>query len=192
MKLELTSVDRSKPPIILHQFPVIVGLDPGANICLDDSSVGHYQCMIDDSDGVLMVWDLGTKLGTVINGVRISQKAPLMPGDELGIGRTVSWSSMTMARPSRPGTGSTTDAAAPVPRPDRPPPSAGNARVNQRGRRRIRDRVSLVESLLAKTSSVPFVDRAGFRLSTSPPWAENCTEQHSNSFLQRARRPQLL
>ena len=88
MKLELTSVDRSKPPIILYQFPVIVGLDPGADICLDDSSVGHYQCMIDDSDGVLMVWDLGTKLGTVINGVRISQKAPLMPGDELGIGKS--------------------------------------------------------------------------------------------------------
>ena len=32
MKLELTSVDRSKPPIVLHQFPVIVGLDPGADI----------------------------------------------------------------------------------------------------------------------------------------------------------------
>ncbi len=49
--------------------------------------MGHYQCMIDDSDGVLMVWDLGTKLGTTINGVRISRKAPLLPGDELGIGK---------------------------------------------------------------------------------------------------------
>jgi pSer/pThr/pTyr-binding forkhead associated (FHA) protein len=88
MKLELTSVDRPlKPPVILHQFPVIVGMDPGADICLDDSSVGHYQCMIDENDGVLMVWDLGTKLGTAINGVRIFQKAPLMPGDELGIGK---------------------------------------------------------------------------------------------------------
>ena len=88
MKIELTSVDRSRrPPLILDQFPVIVGFDPGADICLDDSSVGHYQCMIDDSDGVLMVWDLGTKLGTAVNGVRISQKAPLMPGDELGIGK---------------------------------------------------------------------------------------------------------
>jgi pSer/pThr/pTyr-binding forkhead associated (FHA) protein len=87
MKLELTNRDRSQSPIVLDQLPVIVGLDAGADICLDDSSVGHYQCMIDDSDGVLMVWDLGTKLGTTINGVRISQKAPLMSGDELGIGR---------------------------------------------------------------------------------------------------------
>jgi hypothetical protein len=88
MKLELTSVDRQeKRSIVLDQFPVIVGLDPGADVCLDDSSVGHYQCMIDDSDGFLMVWDLGTKLGTTINGVRISQKAVLMPGDEIGIGK---------------------------------------------------------------------------------------------------------
>ncbi len=30
MKLELISVDHNsqKPPIVLHQFPVIVGLDP--------------------------------------------------------------------------------------------------------------------------------------------------------------------
>jgi pSer/pThr/pTyr-binding forkhead associated (FHA) protein len=87
MKLELLSVDRQKPPIVLDQFPVIVGLDPGADVCLDDSSVGHYQCMIDYSDGQLMVWDLGTKLGTTINGLRVSPKAPLMPGDELGIGK---------------------------------------------------------------------------------------------------------
>ena len=87
MKLELICVDRQKPPIVLQQFPVIVGLDPGADICLDDSAVGHYQCMIDYCDGVLMVWDLGTKLGTTINGVRIVQKAVLMPGDEIGIGK---------------------------------------------------------------------------------------------------------
>lgn len=87
MKLVLTSMDRQKPSIELHQFPVIVGLDPGSDVCLDDSSVGHYQCMIDESDGHLMVWDLGTKSGTTINDVRICGKAPLLPGDELRIGK---------------------------------------------------------------------------------------------------------
>lgn len=87
MKLELIRLDRQKPPIVLDQFPVIVGLDRGADICLDDSSVGHYQCMLDASDGVLTVWDLGTKLGTLINGVRVSRMATLMPGDELTIGK---------------------------------------------------------------------------------------------------------
>ena len=50
-------------------------------------SIGHYQCMIDESDGLLTVWDLGTKLGTFINDVRISPTATLMPGDELTIGK---------------------------------------------------------------------------------------------------------
>jgi pSer/pThr/pTyr-binding forkhead associated (FHA) protein len=87
MKLELINVDQQKPPIVLDEFPVIVGLDPMADICLDDSSLGHYQCMIDHSDGELMVWDLGTRTGTLINGVRVSPKAPLQSGDELTIGR---------------------------------------------------------------------------------------------------------
>jgi pSer/pThr/pTyr-binding forkhead associated (FHA) protein len=87
MKLTLVSVDREKPPIVLDQFPVIVGIDPGADLCLDDSSLGHYQCMIDDSDGVLIVYDLGTKTGTTINDVRVVKKATLSSGDELGIGK---------------------------------------------------------------------------------------------------------
>ena len=51
MKLELVNLDRQKPSIVLSQFPVIVGLDAGADVCLDDSAIGHYQCMIDHSDG---------------------------------------------------------------------------------------------------------------------------------------------
>ena len=88
MKLELISADQHRPRIALTEFPVIVGLDPDADVCLDDSSLGHYQCMIDHSDGVLMVWDLGTKLGTSINGIRVDKKAVLQSGDELTVGRT--------------------------------------------------------------------------------------------------------
>ena len=87
MKLELINVDRQRPSIVLDQFPVIVGLDPGADICLDDSAVGHHQCMIDFGDGGLMVWDLGTRSGTHINGSRISANAPLLPGDEIAFGK---------------------------------------------------------------------------------------------------------
>jgi pSer/pThr/pTyr-binding forkhead associated (FHA) protein len=87
MKLELTCTDSRKKRFVVDQFPVIVGLDPGADICLDDSAVGHYQCMIDNDDEGLMVWDLGTKTGIYINGLRVQQKTPLLPGDELTIGR---------------------------------------------------------------------------------------------------------
>ena len=88
MKLKLINSDLSKPTIALTEFPVIVGLDPDADICLDDSSLGHYQCMIDQNDGTLMVWDLGTKLGTWVNGVQVAKKSALAPGDELMIGRS--------------------------------------------------------------------------------------------------------
>jgi pSer/pThr/pTyr-binding forkhead associated (FHA) protein len=87
MKLELINVDRQKPPFVLHEFPVIVGLDPGADVCLDDSAVGHYQCMIDFGDDGLMVWDLGTRAGTFINGERVAPNAPLQSGDELSFGK---------------------------------------------------------------------------------------------------------
>ena len=88
MKVELIRKDSRKPKIVIDQLPVILGLDPSADVCLDDSWIGHYQCMIDQSDGALMVWDLGTKLGTHVNGVRVAKNAPLMPGDELTMGRS--------------------------------------------------------------------------------------------------------
>ena len=88
MKVELIATDARRRKIAIDQLPVIVGLDPGADICLDDSSIGHYQCMIDQSDGALMVWDLGTKLGTWVNGVRVSRKSALAPGDLLTIGKS--------------------------------------------------------------------------------------------------------
>lgn len=88
MKVELTEVDARQPKIVIDRLPVIVGLSPSADICLDDSAIGHYQCMIDHSDGELMVWDLGTKLGTRVNGARVSGKSPLAPGDQLTIGKS--------------------------------------------------------------------------------------------------------
>jgi pSer/pThr/pTyr-binding forkhead associated (FHA) protein len=87
MKLELVNLDRQKPSIVLSQFPVIVGLDAGADVCLDDSAIGHYQCMIDFGDGELMVWDLGTRAGTFVNGTRVSANTPLLPGDEIAFGK---------------------------------------------------------------------------------------------------------
>ncbi len=88
MKFELIDMDQCKSPIVLDQFPVIIGLDPGADVCLDDSSVGHYQCMIDYSEHGLTVWDLGTKLGTFVNDRRVCPKTPLLPGDKLAFGKS--------------------------------------------------------------------------------------------------------
>ncbi len=106
MKLELISVDQHKPPIVLDQFPVIVGLDPGADVCLDDSSVGHYQCMIDHSDGELMVWDLGTKARHIRQRPsRLLRNRLCGPATNWPSARADSWCNMTTASPSRCGRG---------------------------------------------------------------------------------------
>jgi pSer/pThr/pTyr-binding forkhead associated (FHA) protein len=83
--LELSSQSKS---IKLSQFPVIIGRGTNGDIVsLDDSSIGHYQCMIDrDIDG-FMVWDLGTQIGTTINGQRVYKNIPLRHGDEITIGK---------------------------------------------------------------------------------------------------------
>jgi pSer/pThr/pTyr-binding forkhead associated (FHA) protein len=84
MTLELSSQAKS---IILRQFPIIIGHGiNGDVVSLNDSSIGHYQCMIDKNDNYFTVWDLGTQSGTIINGQRISKTTPLLHGDEITIG----------------------------------------------------------------------------------------------------------
>jgi predicted component of type VI protein secretion system len=81
--LELSSPSKS---VKLHQFPVIIGRGANGVVSIDDSSIGHYQCMIDkDADG-FTIWDLGTQAGTIINGQRINKNIPLRHGDEITIG----------------------------------------------------------------------------------------------------------
>ena len=86
MRLELSHPDPQQS-IELLQFPIIIGLNPKTKVVsLDDSSIGHYQCMIDRHEDRFMVWDLGTQLGTKINGVRISGNTILSHGDILAVG----------------------------------------------------------------------------------------------------------
>jgi pSer/pThr/pTyr-binding forkhead associated (FHA) protein len=84
--LELSLLSPVKS-IKLHQFPVIIGRGTNGDIVsLDDSSIGHYQCMIDRDIGGFMIWDLGTQVGTIINGQRINKNTPLQHGDKITIG----------------------------------------------------------------------------------------------------------
>jgi predicted component of type VI protein secretion system len=86
MILELLHKDPKKS-IKLQQFPVIIGQGKNDDVVsLNDSSIGHYQCMIDTHNDGFMVWDLGTKLGTTINGVSIKENMSLRHNDEIIIG----------------------------------------------------------------------------------------------------------
>jgi pSer/pThr/pTyr-binding forkhead associated (FHA) protein len=65
----------------------MIGRDAAAEVRLEDSWVGHYQCIIDEEEGRLRVLDLGSRNGTFVNGVRI-RRTELRPGDTLTVGRT--------------------------------------------------------------------------------------------------------
>jgi pSer/pThr/pTyr-binding forkhead associated (FHA) protein len=69
----------------LARLPVTIGRGLDAGICLDDPTVSHWHCRIDQIDGKFVVCDLGSVHGTFVNGTRINE-SPLMPGDVLSVG----------------------------------------------------------------------------------------------------------
>lgn len=73
--------------IRLQRFPTVVGRDGGADVQLADPNVSHFHCVLDSIEGVLVVRDLGSRTGTHINGMRVSE-AQLLPGDRLSLGPT--------------------------------------------------------------------------------------------------------
>lgn len=87
MRVELTNTDDPQHKIVLNRLPAMLGQDEHAEVRLEDSWVGRYQCVIDREGDRLIILDLGSKTGTYIDGMRV-RRAHLMPGDTLTIGRT--------------------------------------------------------------------------------------------------------
>lgn len=86
-KLVCENGDALKQEIILGKLPVIVGRSIDADVHLDDHRVSRRHCLIDGSEGMLVVRDLASRNGTFINGLGISE-ASMVPGDKLTIGST--------------------------------------------------------------------------------------------------------
>jgi ABC transport system ATP-binding/permease protein len=87
LKVELVNVAAPSQRITLDALPAMIGRDASAEVRLQDSFVGQYQCLIDETEEGPVVWDLGTRTGTFVNGVRV-RKTLLQPGDRLTVGRT--------------------------------------------------------------------------------------------------------
>ena len=65
-----------------------IGRAASADVNVDDSFVGSYQCILDEDGDTLRVLDLGSRTGTFVNGHRVQGAAVVMQGDRLTIGRT--------------------------------------------------------------------------------------------------------
>jgi pSer/pThr/pTyr-binding forkhead associated (FHA) protein len=105
MQVELTAVDAStdQPKIVLDRLPVMIGRGPEAGVRLDDHWVSRHHCEISVMRDTLVVRDLGSILGTFVNGLNVTT-AHLMPGDKLTIGITsfqVDYDPQTRTRKAR-------------------------------------------------------------------------------------------
>src|SRR5207249_3961439 len=58
---------------------VAVGTAPDNDVCLDDPCVSRRHCVVEPSDGRVVVRDLVSTNGTWVNGVRVTH-AELRPG----------------------------------------------------------------------------------------------------------------
>jgi pSer/pThr/pTyr-binding forkhead associated (FHA) protein len=71
----------------LDELPLTIGRDPEADIRLDDRWVSRRNTEIAEIDGALVVRDLGSTNGTLLNGEPIAV-SPIFPGDRLTVGMT--------------------------------------------------------------------------------------------------------
>lgn len=86
MKLTLLSTDTALPAyqITLRGTPVRLGRS-GPGIRLDDPRVSHFHCTLVEIAGNVVVRDLGSQWGTLVNGSLVTE-AVLLPGDTLTLG----------------------------------------------------------------------------------------------------------
>lgn len=66
--------------------PAVAGRDPGAALCMDHDSISRKHCQFSlNSEGALVIKDLGSMNGTYVDDGRV-QQATLMPGQLIQIG----------------------------------------------------------------------------------------------------------
>ena len=70
---------------ILDQVPLIIGRSPEADIQLEDRWVSRQHCKVDVQEGVVVVRDLESRHGTLVNDKPVTE-SKLFPGDTLCVG----------------------------------------------------------------------------------------------------------
>ncbi len=87
LNLSIRRSDYQPAEFVFEQFPLVIGRSEDADITLDDRWASRRHCLIEAQDGTLVVQDLGSKHGTLLNDAIISE-AVLKPGDTLSVGLT--------------------------------------------------------------------------------------------------------
>ena len=84
-RLVCVNINDSAPVIPLQRLPMTLGRGTEADVQIADQCASRLHCRIVEVENQLLVQDLGSTLGTLVNGQPI-EEAPLNPGDRLTIG----------------------------------------------------------------------------------------------------------
>lgn len=87
MKVRLVSNDMWSPALefTIERLPTVIGRNGKSDISLNDRRVSAQHCELDQVDGELIVRDLKSKHGTMVNGQQVKHLV-LKSGDTLGVG----------------------------------------------------------------------------------------------------------
>ena len=65
----------------------IIGRDPSSDLVIDDPQVSRFHARLTESDGYVVLHDLQSSNGTMVNGARVTRTV-LIHGDTIAIGDT--------------------------------------------------------------------------------------------------------
>ncbi|MCA9143891.1 MAG: FHA domain-containing protein [Planctomycetaceae bacterium] len=95
MTLTFLQLDVPQKPFQSTELPVVIGRSEEVQVRVDCRWASRRHCEIDCINGVLVLRDLGSRYGTIVNGETV-QEIVLNSGDEIGVGLhrfIVQWSS---------------------------------------------------------------------------------------------------
>ena len=86
VRAALVPLDGS-PAIDIAKDMTLVGRKETCDVRLDHKSISKVHCVLVKTDGLLLLRDLGSTNGTLVNGQRIQSQTMLNEGDRIDIGK---------------------------------------------------------------------------------------------------------
>src|ERR1700723_1119484 len=83
MRAQLLPLDGGTPVEVAKEM-TLIGRHDECDVRLDHNSVSKVHCVLDKTDGLLLLRDLGSTNGTRVNGTRV-RRAALLPNDKLSV-----------------------------------------------------------------------------------------------------------